>query len=113
MQPMAYNVQLLYRWIPKTTDEEVPGDCVRVFERARRPTLLHITPLPRKLTRTESGFMAEESRLQVFNPDRSVRFVPGDRIGSAEKQLYEVLDVEDYQTHQSFQIRPVVDDGDE
>lgn len=114
MQPMAYNVRVMCRWVAKTTDETVPGDCVREWTTDGTPHRLHITPLPTKLTRTETGFMAEESRLQVFNPDRTVRFQPGDRLGDAKAQTYEVLDVEDFQTHQSFHVRPVVvQDGDE
>lgn len=114
MQPMAYNVRILFRWVVKITDEDAPGDCVREWTTDGIPHRLHITPLPTKLKRTESGFMAEESRLQVYNPDRSVRFQPGDRLGGIRTQTYEVLDVEDFQTHQSFQIRPVVvQDGDD
>lgn len=114
MQPMAYDVRTMCRWVAKTTDEDVPGDCVREWTTDRVLHRLHLTPLPTTLTRTETGFMAEESRLQVYNPDPRVRFRPGDRLGSSQKAEFEVLDVEDYQTHQSFQIRPVVvQDGEE
>ena len=102
MQGFGYNGRRLYRYKLIVTTTEY-GSTEQTYVRENRQYWVNVIPSTHTHSKMESGIVANTQSTAIINDTKD--FKVGDRLGSEDEMLYEVIGVSTFATNQQLEVR--------